>query len=77
MRKLPVKTFGQRLHCLRTAEGKSLREMAADINSDASHIARVEKGRGNLNLECMAALNTVYGADLNWLILGIGEMHLN
>lgn len=73
-----MNNFSKRLKLILTTLQLKQREFAEPIGVDASRVSQWLNESLNLkpNLEQFAAISKVYNVNINWLILGHGEMFL-
>lgn len=62
---------GRRLHALRTALGLKAKEMCAEVNVEANTWSQWEKGRRMADLNAMMRIYDKFGADLNYIYMGL------
>lgn len=65
-------TYGPRIKLLRKAKKEVQADLAAALDVSRSHVTNIENGKDAASLETLIAIATHYGANLDWLIRGIG-----
>ncbi|MGD2087282.1 MAG: helix-turn-helix transcriptional regulator [Candidatus Aminicenantes bacterium] len=68
--------ISDRIKCIRGKIGYSQKQMCDYLNVSQSNYAKIEKGNLNPSLEFMGLLSSKFGINLNWLIMGEGNMYL-
>lgn len=65
--------LGEHLKALRTANGLTLRAVGDRVGKSEQHLSNIERGKGTLAYECVAALDSILRADGSLLALKIAE----
>ena len=66
--------IGERIKQLRTDKGLSQQAFAELLSTSSGYICDVEKGKSVPGGTFLCSLKRVFGIDMNWLLVGEGEM---
>ncbi len=53
------------------------RDFASKLGISASMITEISKGRSSVGTSAIQNLVAIFGIDANWLLTGVGDMHLS
>ena len=69
---MPRDEIGGRLHDLRARAGMSARELDRLAGLTQGHVSHIESTKGSVTSTTLVAIAAVFGASLDWLVLGDG-----
>lgn len=74
---LDAKEIGQRVKKIRTENQLTQQEFGESIGVTLNTVSKIEPGMRMPSIDLMAEIAVKYSINLNWLMLGIGNMQLD